>query len=894
MLMVYITKEDDIAVLNLSARSSNCLRRAGIHTVGALLEYPTEKFLEIRNSGVKTTEGIQTIIRQIIDGSGNFILVNAQDDVNYTSSKLNKEETVETAFKHDSGFVEGDILVEKLNIPIRAKNCLIRGGYKYFSQLVGLKIDDLLQIKNMGEKTATELLSFVEEHEVVFSIQDKGSAETTSLNTLAKEMNLCWGGNVNMWLREIVAIKKDFPKDSDDTFLFKLYDCEFARNAIESFILSVLKDLKEGVDRCKLFENVPNRLYNTIAIESILLEMQAASKIEITNKIVNIKYMTVIDFVDSIPDERYKKIAQMRLQGKSLQQIGETMQLTRERVRQLIRKIFKRHPELHEDKYAYIFQNYYFSKTDFQIAFGEPIETYHYLETVCPTNNSLRKPMKEVLSDLSVPSNLRQLAERAIYKDFVVIDNIRIKKQRALLVKYYIKKYCKNLTEYNCFYEQYHLWLDSLGIASEPQLCIDSRTYENHISLSNYVLWNQGKCFRYYNIPDYDYTELLNTIKLEQFDNIELSSLKFFREYPELMYQYDIHDEYELHNLLKKIWPSEIDYVFFKKMPTIEIGVADRDEQVLSLLMQCAPISSEDFADKYEEIYGVKAATVLANYLAPIDIFLYDGIYTVNSKELSIVEFDKMKEVLSEDFYLISEVKDIYAKHFPKSNVSNINPYVLKKMGFLVYAGNEGYIIRNSYSSSAAYFSDILTKNDITDMRERSSLLCYIGAYQTTMYSLRDNYEIVEYSPLQYINIRRLSALGVSKEDIRDYCLSVASFVKAEEYFTIKSIRRDGFTHKIDALGFEDWFYSSILTVQKEFFSYQRIGGTRIMSKGKNKVYLSKIIDEVLKEYNKITLTDLLSVLSEQFGVNLSKDRLTEVIRELDYCKYNDGIIANS
>lgn len=892
--MVYITKEEDIAILNLSARSTNCLRRAGIHTIGALLEYPTEKFSEIRNSGAKTVEEIQIIIQEIINGSDNFVLVNAQNITSNNSLNSNKEDVIETAFKHDSGFVEGDVLVEKLNIPIRAKNCLIRSGYKYFSQLVGLTIDELMKIKNMGNKTANELFSFVEEHQVSFSIQEKVGTETTSLNELAKEMNLCWGGNINMWLREIVAIKKESPNDSDDTFLFKLYDCEFAHNAIKNYILSVLKDFEEGINRDRLFENIPNNLFNTIVIESILLEMKSSSQIAIENQIIRIKHISVIEFVQNISDERYQKIAQMRLQGQSLQQIGEAIDVTRERVRQLVVKAFAQRPTLHEDKYAYIFQNYYFSKEDFLIAFGETKEAYSYLETVYPAKNSSKKPMEEILSDLSVPLSLRKLAERAIYKDYVTVDNVRLKKQRPVFVKYFIKKYCKNLTEYNYFHEQYHLWLDSLEIADEALLCIDPRTYENHVSLSNYVLWNQGKCFRYYNIPDYDYTELLNTINLEQFDNVELSSLKFFREYPELMYQYDIHDEYELHNLLKKIWPEEKDYVFFKKMPTIEIGVANRDKQVFDLLMQCAPISSEDFAFKYEEIYGVKSATVLANYVDSIDVYFYDGIYNVNSKDLPKVEMDKMHEVLSEDFYLISEVKNLYVQNFPTSNSDNINPYILKKLGFLVYAGNEGYIIRNNYASSASFFNDMLTKNDITDMRAKNSTLCYIGAYQSAMYSLRDNYEIIEFSPLQYINIRRLSALGVSKSDIIDYCFAVASFVMSDDYFTIKSIRQEGFAHKIDALNFEDWFYSSLLTVNKELFSYQRIGGTRIMSKGQNIVTLSKIIGKILKECNEISLSDLLVVLTERFGINLSKDRLAEIVRESDFnYNSNNGIITN-
>lgn len=635
--MVYLIKEDDIAELKLSVRATNCLRRAGIHTVGVLVDYPNDKLSEIRFIGSKILEEIQTVLDDITGVSEKYMLVDAEKKAEYNNS-LNQEASclTEYAYKDDCGLIEGDISIEKLNITLRTKNCLIRGGYTRFSQLIGLTPEKLMCIKNMGEKSVAEILDFVEQHKIAFSIQQNDETKISYLNELAEKLNQCWGGNTNMWLRDIMIIKNDFPQYEDDAFLLELYECEFARSSIKNYIVSALKNIEYGLDRVKLFEDVPSCFYNTIAIEAILMEMESSSLIKIENQVISIRYMSLNEFVENIKDERRREIVRLRMQGQSLQQIAEELQLTRERVRQLIAKSFRHHPVLQEDKYAYIFQNYYFSQEDFKLAFDEPIETYHYLETAYFVKNSSKKPVSEILSDILVPLPLRILAERVIYKNYVTIDNIRFKKQKSVIIQYFVRKYCKNLTEYESFQEQYNLWLDSLGLAYESLLCIDSRTYEGHLSASDYVLWNQGRCFRYYNISKYDYTELLSAINLERYENLELSSLKFFREFPELMKCYDIRDEYELHNLLKKIWPKEKDHVFFKKMPTIEVGVVDRSKQILDLLMKYAPISSEDFAAKYEEIYGIKAVTLICNnYLAPIDSYLHDGVYTVSLQKHS-------------------------------------------------------------------------------------------------------------------------------------------------------------------------------------------------------------------------------------------------------------------
>lgn len=56
--MNYLIRSDDISVLPLSVRSINCMRRNGIHTLGAMLDYPKDQWIEIRNMGSKSVEEI--------------------------------------------------------------------------------------------------------------------------------------------------------------------------------------------------------------------------------------------------------------------------------------------------------------------------------------------------------------------------------------------------------------------------------------------------------------------------------------------------------------------------------------------------------------------------------------------------------------------------------------------------------------------------------------------------------------------------------------------------------------------------------------------------------------------------------------------------------------------
>lgn len=45
--------------------------------------------------------------------------------------------------------------------------------------------------------------------------------------------------------------------------------------------------------------------------------------------------------------------------------------------------------------------------------------------------------------------------------------------------------------------------------------------------------------------------------------------------------------------------------ISFKRMPNIEFGKADRDKQVMDLLLEMAPVTNTDLADAYEKQFGV-------------------------------------------------------------------------------------------------------------------------------------------------------------------------------------------------------------------------------------------------------------------------------------------------
>lgn len=877
--MSYITRQNDISVLPLSIRSLNCLRNAGIHTIGELLKYPSDEFIEIPRMGKKSVEELQSCIYKLREGTGEFVLDDAGDSsADLATLQVNKEDVV-AVFVIEAGIVVHDVRIVDLPLPDRAKNRLTINGYEFASQLANITCGKLTKLRGMGKSTAEDVIAYIKK----ITVQSKtciAQIETDGYyNDLAVEMYCAYGETKSIWLNEILAVKAQFPEAMCETLIDHLYDSIFVRGTVKAVILKMIEDNDDRISMASLEECLPKHLSNTTILGKILHELESFSVIEIDEAMIYRQYLSIIQYAAQIQDERQREVLQGRLGGKTLQEIGEYYGITREWVRQLERSALRGKPYLREDKYIYIYDHYDFSLEDFSLAFDEQAETYYYLEMICATSRRQRKPLDEILIDTTIDPKFRKKAERAIYKHYIYTDGIYLKKTRQNLVKHFVKTYCKELTRYQFFVNKYHEWLETLGLNVDENhdLALESR-YDNTFMRFDYVLWHQWKSFRYYNIPERDFEELLSTLNIEQFENIEFSTLKLFRDYPDLMRQYDIRDEYELHNLLKKIWPAEKSDVMFSKMPTIRMGKVDTSNQVISLLRQYESISVNDLADRYEEEYGVKKQTVIADYLQPIYNYYFNGEYSVNYGALLPIQFERMKSVLDRDFYTIHDVKSLYKREFPNSDDSLINPYTLRMLGFHVYPGYSGYIIKNTFANTSDYFRSILTRDDIVNINRYDESIRSIAQFFNELGRLRSIYEMIEFSPSQYINIRRLEESGITKEYLKAYCNDVAHHYEKGEYFTVLSLQQEGFVHELNKLGFDDWFYSSILLEDRLKFSYQNIGGTRLFLCGKTGANLGKMLVWLLGKYQKIDFYDLMDMLKNHYGIKLSKDKLITII----------------
>lgn len=365
-----------------------------------------------------------------------------------------------------------------------------------------------------------------------------------------------------------------------------------------------------------------------------------------------------------------------------------------------------------------------------------------------------------------------------------------------------------------------------------------------------------------------------------------MSTVKFMRDYPEIMEKYDIRDQYELHNLLRKIVP-EGNYHDFRcgRTPDIKFGTFDRDAAILDILIDNAPICMKDLAQLVSMEYGYDPAVVMGSYLQNFSEYYHQGIYSIDQKQMNAENRNALKSVLTEDFYYIDEIRQIYSNLIHDADLEEINPYNLKVMGFLVYSG---YVVQN-HNSLDEYFHKLLTKDDIIDISAYRKRFVYIQNFYQKLKELKRSLQVVEFAPNQIIRINKLERSGVSRTMIQDFCDDVYDFVEDGQYFSAQSLRTAGFESDLYALGFEDLFYANLL-ISDDRFSFGTMFGNIIFYKGKSNITIKSFEMNLIQKNGCVDTLDLMSELTDKFGCRVS-ERTDVIYKVQDTEVYYDKIL---
>ena len=336
--------------------------------------------------------------------------------------------------------LKNNVLVENMSLSARPKNQLQRNGFHKLSDLIFIAEEELKRLPSMGETSVEQIQEIVRvylrKHE-------------------ARILAFCSGDVSVLW--EDTAVRKK---------ILRLYQ----EAPFEGF------SFKEIIEKTEFPNELPHAQLKRII--GILLEEKKLEYVDFRCYRIYEKFDAFLPQCDAI-DERSRQILQMRLGGSTLDEIGQEYGLTRERVRQIIKKkvgdVRSKYAMLSgdrwfdEDYYWYFYETYTFDRREASAWMGIPETVWKYLDMMDVKQG--KRNLEEALDDHeNLEIGLRLKVKNYLNQNKIFVNGIWVEKKRGELEPILAKKFCQTDISFDMFAKAFNNFLADEEIPYDENL----------------------------------------------------------------------------------------------------------------------------------------------------------------------------------------------------------------------------------------------------------------------------------------------------------------------------------------------------------------------------------------------------------------------------------------
>lgn len=742
--------------------------------------------------------------------------------------------------------------VEQLDFLSRSDaNKLRRAGFFTLEDLAVVDEKALLGIRGMGPKRVNSILDGVRAALIpskdaeMQSYQEQDQAHPDDLQQAIDELyegfsNRCTNG----------LPKELFESWASVAFLQKVDDAEFFEECFKQYIMC--------------------------------LEKRSAA-----NNTSPIGKVTLQQWISGITSEAIRETMRLRFAGFSLDECASELGVTRQRVQQMVAREMSRRPAIVEDRFQQLFDKYDFTEQQFSEAFAVHPAVYRYLKEASKTPKAAKHDARLSMSDPDIPQEQRKAVSDYFDNKKIFVYGKKVEPNKAVLIQEVLKARAADQTHIKAVFEAYTSVLSENGLLDDSKFRVASdRSFLGIIQRADYALLSQGEFVRYYDIDLDSVNNLLAQLNLNDYRGMEISTFLLMSKYPDLMAEYDIRDEYELHFLLRKAGSRnhpEVASCVFGRSPMVEIGCEGiRVEQVEAMIEELAPINVKAFAEAYERRYGVKQLTFLGSWSRQFASHIKNDTFIWVFEELTASEVAYIDEMLVAGCQTIPQIKDGYYGAEPAAFRRKCNAATLRNAGYqvseqLVFARETDpqQQIRKFLEPGIINLSGV-------EPLIRNSIL-----FKTELARLLRSYDLVETAQGVYVHIERLKC---TRYDCSRFCESIIEQISTDEPFTIESLRRHGSVTGIDELPLNDYARSAVLAaVPGGRLKRTTINGVTFFSKRTGVFGFEDVLRWVIEHKHVETVPDLQGALWSEFACNLRACVVRSYLMRAGLYKYEWG-----
>ncbi|MGX9339583.1 hypothetical protein ACWXVO_02495 [Mycoplasma sp. 1890] len=556
-----------------------------------------------------------------------------------------------------------------------------------------------------------------------------------------------------------------------------------------------------------------------------------------------------------------------------------------------------------ENEYLHLIENYVISK-EYLIQFFDLTERQIQYLSAIKNQKTVKKELYYALNDENIPESYKIIIKQILEKsnDYLTeVDGKILRANKLAVLEHIISLHKDETLSIKYLWVQYFEFLKNLDLSDNRYNYmvegLTLHTFEANLGRMDNLILNLYRRYRFYNFSKYDFNKFFEHIKFNQMNNIIISTKYFIQKYPEIMQQYDIKNEYDLHSIIKYLKSRNIIELncILQRMPYLQFGNITEDQQLYKYIKMWQPIKYDNFIEKYCSQLGFNFDSIRNNCYAFLQKILDKNGYleVSNNQEISVENIEKLKMLTKEDLYtkeaLIKIIKSFLTQNYA------VNDFMIKKLGFNL---NDNFAYKSNYKSLASFIRyvikdfEVFTFKDVLDFLNINKRTEKTQAINASFEKVKQNLDIIRWdkSKYSYISIDYLNkTYGISKELINDFKNSALLQIKST-FFNITSLVNEGFNHKLLEFRFSAEFYNDIISKDNSIIKLNALSDIMYYkTKEKSNIdfvdFLNNIKSDFLKEIdsNEIIIDKLRDYINRKFGINYKINYLIEKVKKSNY-----------
>lgn len=592
--------------------------------------------------------------------------------------------------------------------------------------------------------------------------------------------------------------------------------------------------------------------------------------------------------VESIPnnlmeflqlDFMNKDILLARMSGQTLQEVGDSKKITRERIRQIVAKTIKILPPFDDVvSIEKLILDYDITEEQFVEYFQKPKEIFQFIKLKNKKRPNI-KPFEEYLLNLKkvnpqkIKEVLRQKKKFVNYQDDIVDLNINNVMDQILFDDqsvYTVEKLQERITK---FYVEN---------GYEHEKMLSNRALEGRlIKKQNIIHSTKGK-FRYYQYDVDDLNEYVSD--LNELFNVSdgIYGIDYFFETDKnLMNQLDIRNGPELANVLKKIGYEKFDRLNgIMRQSQVYIGDVDYSSEgrlkfYKSVVQKFDGFMLDELIEYIHEVYYLHKGSVLSYVSKNFAPVIHEKKIVLNVPLPTEKQFyDEAEKIFQQPIYTFDQVKKLLRRI--DSNVTP-SPQLISKLG---YYERGTTIISNKYDNQDDAFKALWLTKSYVFLDEVKSFHNRITDLEA--YNLELSHDLIRVDYNRYMTINKFEQAGFTKDDINNFINEVVLFTKNEKFYSWKYLLDKGFESDfVNQTGFDSYFYERLLFTSPAIRTIQTNGYIFINS-DKSLTVLPPLIKFIEHELGTETrdVEDFTDDINQKYGLSLYKSKIIEKLKK--------------